>query len=53
MEEAYEREKMRQAELAASRLLRELGVRGEAHRQAIKDLQGLWLKRKDSSWAVR
>ena len=87
VEEAYERKKLRYAELAAdahqngwkarvcpvevgcrgfiatstSRLLREMGVRGKAHRLAIKDLsraaekgsQWLWIKRKDSTWASR
>ena len=87
MEEAYEQEKLRYAELAAnaqqqgrtakvrpvevgcrglvatstSRLLREMGVRGKAHRQAVKDLsraaekgsQWLWMKRKDSTWAFK
>ena len=86
VEEAYERKKLRYADLAAdaqqrgwkakvcpvevgcrgfvatstSRLLREMGVRGKAHRQAVKDLsraaekgsQWLWIKRKDSAWAV-
>ncbi len=87
VEEAYERKKLRYAELAAdaqqqgwkakvrsvevgcrgfvatstSRLLREMGVRGKAHRQAVKDLsraaekgsQWLWMKRKDSTWAFK
>ncbi|XP_036000718.1 C-type lectin domain family 4 member A-like [Fundulus heteroclitus] len=43
---------------STSRLLREMGVRGKAHRQAIKDLskaaekgsQWLWTKRKDLAW---
>ena len=42
---------------STSRLLREMGVRGKAHRQAVKDLsraaekgsQWLWMKRKDSA----
>ena len=46
---------------STSRLLREMGVRGKAHRQAVKDLsraaekgsQWLWLKRKDPTWAFR
>ncbi|XP_035862163.1 uncharacterized protein LOC118496075 [Sander lucioperca] len=80
VEEAYERKRLRYAELAAdaqqqgwnvkvcpvevgcrgfiatstSRLLREMGVRGKAHRQAVKDLfraaekgsQWLWMKKK-------
>ncbi|XP_078118984.1 uncharacterized protein LOC144525794 [Sander vitreus] len=79
VEEAYERKRLRYAELAAdaqqegwnakvcpvevgcrgfvatstSRLLREMGVRGKAHRQVVKDLsraaekgsQWLWIKR--------
>ncbi len=87
VEEAYERKKLRYAELAAdaqqqgwkasvrpvevgcrgfvatstSRLLREMGVRGKAHRQAVKDLsraaekgsQWLWMKRKDPTWAFK
>ena len=87
VEEAYERKKLRYAELAAeaqqqgwkakvcpvevgcrgfvasstTRLLREMGVRGKAHRQAVKDLsraaekgsQWVWMKRKDSTWAFR
>uniref|UniRef100_A0A3P9H1W7 Reverse transcriptase domain-containing protein n=1 Tax=Oryzias latipes TaxID=8090 RepID=A0A3P9H1W7_ORYLA len=43
------------------RLLREMGVRGKAQRQAIKDLsqaaekgsQWLWIKRKDLTWASK
>ena len=43
------------------RLLREMGVRGNTHRQAVKDLsrvagkgsQWVWMKRKDSTWAFR
>ncbi|KAK0156143.1 hypothetical protein N1851_000566 [Merluccius polli] len=83
VEEAYERKRLRYAELAAdvqqrgwrakvrpvegfvatstSRLLREMGVRGKAHRQAVKDLsraaekgsQCLWMKRKDSPWVFK
>ena len=87
VEEAFERKKLRYAELAAevqqqgwkarvrpvevgcrgfvatstSRLLRELGVRGKAHREAVKDCsiaaekgsQWLWIKRKDSTWAFK
>ena len=87
VEEAYERKKLRYADLAAeagqrgwkakvcpvevgcrgfvatstTRLLREMGVRGKAHRQAVKDLssaaekgsQWVWMKRKDSTWAFR
>lgn len=83
VEEAYERKKVRYAELAAdarqngwdakirpvevgcrgftatltSRLLREMGVRGKVHRQAVKDLsraaekasRWLWKKREDST----
>lgn len=87
VEEAYERKKLRYAELAAevrqqgwraevrpvevgcrgfiasstSRLLREMEVRGNAHRQAVRELsraaekasQWLWIKRKDSNWAFK
>ena len=46
---------------STSRLLREMRVRGKAHRQAVKDLsraaekgsQWLWMKRKDSIWAFK
>ena len=46
---------------STSRLLREMGVRGKAHRQAVKDLsraaekgsQWLWMKRKDSPWVFK
>ena len=46
---------------STSRLLREMGVRGKAHRQAVKDLsraadkgsQWLWMKRKDPTWAFK
>lgn len=40
MEEAYKHKKLRYTELAADAKQRgqELGVRGKAHRQAIKDL---------------
>ncbi|KAK0156516.1 Retrovirus-related Pol polyprotein from type-1 retrotransposable element R2 [Merluccius polli] len=46
---------------STSRLLLEMGVRGKAHRQAVKDLstaaekgsQWLWIKRKDSTWAFK
>ena len=46
---------------STSRLLREMGVRGKAHRQAVKDLsaaaekgsQWLWVKRKDSAWVFK
>src|SRR4029434_8468580 len=45
---------------STSRLLREMGVRGKAHRQAVKDLsraaekgsQWIWIKRKDPCWAI-
>ena len=87
VEEAYERKKLRYAELVAdaqqqgwkakvrpvevgcrgfiatstSRLLREMGVKGRAHRQAVKDFsraaengsQWLWLKRRDPTWAFK
>ena len=87
VEEAYERKKLRYADLAAdaqqqgwttkvrpvevgcrgfiatstSRLLTEVGVRGRAHRQAVRDLsraaekgsQWLWMKRKDPAWAAK
>ena len=44
---------------STSKLLREVGVRGQAHRQAIKELANtaertshwLWLKRSDTIWA--
>ena len=44
-----------------AKLLREVGVRGQAHRQAIKELaktaettsHWLWLKRNDITWAAR
>ncbi|KAK2864561.1 hypothetical protein Q7C36_003715 [Tachysurus vachellii] len=83
VEEAYERKRLRYAELATdvqqqgwnvkvppvevgyrgfiatstSRLLREMGMRGKFHRQAVKDLsvavekgsQWLWVKKKDSA----
>lgn len=43
------------------RLLKNLGIRGQAQRQAIKTLSGaaeeasrwLWMKRRDSSWAQK
>ena len=46
---------------STTRLLREMGVRGKAHRQAVKDLsraaekgsQWVWMKRKDATWAFR
>ena len=46
---------------STSRLLREMGVRGKALRQAVRDLSGaaekgsqwLWMKRKDSTWAFK
>ena len=46
---------------STTRLLREMGVQGKAHRQAVKDLsraaekgsQWVWMKRKDSTWAFR
>lgn len=82
VEEAYERKKLRYADLAAdaqqqgwnakvgcrgfiatstSRLLRDMGVRGKAHRQAVKDLskaaekgsQWLWTRRKDPTWGSK
>lgn len=87
VEEAYERKRLRYADLAAdaqqqgwkafvrpvevgcrgfiatstSRFLREMGVRGKSHRQAVKDLAAaaekgsrwLWIKRKDVTWAFR
>ena len=87
VEEAYERKKLRYADLAATaedrgwkakvrpvevgcrgfvassmaKLLREVGVRGQAHRQAMKELANtaeeasywLWLKRGDTIWAAQ
>lgn len=87
VEEAYERKRLRFAELATdarqqgwnvkvrpvevgcrgfvatstSRLLREMGLQGKAHQQAVKDLsaaaekesQWLWVKRKDSAWVFK
>lgn len=87
VEEAYERKKLRYADLAVdvqqqgwraevrpvevgcrgfiatstSRLLKEMGVQGKAHRQAVRDLsraaekgsQWLWIKRKVSTWAFK
>lgn len=46
---------------STSRLLREMGVQGKAHRQTIKDLskaaakgsQWLWSRRKDLTWGSK
>ncbi len=46
---------------STSRFLKEMRVRGKANRQAVKDLsraaengsQWLWMKRRDSVWALR
>ena len=46
---------------STAKLLRELGIRGQTHRKAIKELANiaertshwLWLKRSDTIWAAR
>lgn len=72
VDEAYERKNLRKAEVrpvevgcrgfvaaSATRLLKDVGVRGQSSHQAIKaaseaaerSSQWLWLKRKDTLWA--